>query len=370
MKIIAFSNGDSNNPETWSNVPFYFLKALEATGAEVVRVNTKPFDSQRWIRVLINKALNITKSGVAFERTDYYKKTVEKKMMKALKNNKNADLLLSFDFSSSVADKTNIKTLLFCDWDIKYLITHIEKREPTEKELKLIEEQSRIIKSADYAVSIFPNAYEEMKKDYDNLYYFGTPINLDEPEFDIDSALDSRFKNKRLLFIGKKKYLIGIKALSAAVEKYNGENDEKFHIDIIGMTESITGIHSEYVTHYDYLNKNDEEQWATYNSLLKNAFFFVNTTDNWVGASSVLDTAYLGIPCIINPNDDLIKTFGKELFFGYYCCNNSSEEIEKYLNRIAEIDFEEYKLLSNNARVAVKGFTYPEYIKKILELIK
>ncbi len=370
MKIIAYSMGDSNNPATWSNVPFYFIKALEAEGVEVVRVNVQPFSGKRNIRVLINKGLNAFKAGIPFERTSYYKKSVRRKMLKALKENPDADLLLSFDFSSSIADKTDKKTMLFCDWDIKYLITQIDKRTPNEKEQALIEEQSEIIKGADYAVSIFPNAYEKMKEDYANLYYFGTPINLDEPQFDIDGALGERYKNKRLLFIGKKKYLSGIKALYEAVENYNSKNESKFYIDLIGMTQEHTGINSEYVNHYGYLNKNNPEQWKTYNDILRGAFFFVNTTDNWVGASSILDTAYLGIPCIINPNPDLTKTFGDEIFFGYYCRDNTADEIEKYLKRLSELSEEEYTLLSSNARVAVKGYTYPEYIKKILELIK
>ena len=372
MKIIAFSNGDSNKTSTWSNVPYYFLKAAEKEGVQVVRVDITPYRNSAllqkavWAYEHLHNKLNI---GPSFERSSLHEREVRKIMMNAVKSNPDANLLLTFDFSHSVADKTDIKTLLLCDWDIEYLITQIDKRIPSEKERKLIEAQDEIIDSADYVVSIFPNAFEKMKSKHGNMHYFGTPINLDEPEFDIDAALDGRFRSRHLLFIGKEKYLSGAKELAKAVESFNLNHNEKFFVDIIGMSESITGIDSKYVKHYGYLKKDSEKQWKVYNSLLENAFFFVNTTDNWVGASSILDTAYLGIPCIINPNPDLTKTFGEDIYFGYYCKKNSAKEIEKLLCRISELSKEEYTLLSNNARIAVKGNTYGEYVKKILSLV-
>lgn len=371
MKIIAFSNGDSLKTETWSNVPYYFTKALEEYGIDLIRVDMTPLKAFKKLILFLDRVRARFNIGVGFERTRLHSNLVRRKMLKAVKRNHDADLILTFDFSSSVKDKTDIKTLMLCDWDIKYLITQIDKRTPNEKELELIEEQSKIIDSADYAVTIFPNAYEIMKKEHKNMHYFGTPINLDSPPFDINAATGKRYNRKRLLFIGKGKYLSGAKALSDAVENYNKSNPEKaFHLDIIGMEESETGIKSEYVTHYGYLNKDDESEWNTYKNLLENAFFFVNTTDNWIGASSILDTAYLGIPCIINPNPDLTKTFGEEIYFGYYCKENTPKEIEKYLNKVANLSEEEYALLCNNAQVAVKGFTYPEIVKKIIELVK
>lgn len=370
MKIIAFSAGDSRNSDTWSNVPYYLLKALENNGTEIIRENIKPFEGRRWVRVLINKILRFTKKGITFERTALYNRISKNKMLRAVKKNPDAELLLTFGFSVCVEKETGIKTLMLCDWDIEYLINSIEKRTPTKTEQKLIEEQSEIIDSASYVVSIFPNAYEEMKKKHKNVYYFGTPINLDAPQFDIKAAAKQRFESRRLLFIGKEKYLQSAKVLACAVESFNLKNpDNKFFVDLIGMDEDRTKIKSEYIRHYGYLKKDSKKQWSIYNDLLKNAFFFINTSDNWVGASSILDTAYLGIPCIINPNPDLVKTFGENIYFGYYCNKNSADEIEKYLNRISELTLEDYALLSSNAQTAVQGYTYPEYVKKIISLI-
>lgn len=370
MKIIAFSNGSSYDTSTWSNVPYYFLKALEKSGEEVIRVNIKPFAKVKLINHLLEKLIRTMKLGITYERTDFYNGIVKRKMLKAVKRNPDANLLLTFDFSHSVANETKIKTLLLCDWDIKYLIEKIDRRTPTDKEKRLIEQQSKIIDSADYAVSIFPKAYEEMKKTHKNMHYLGIPVNIDCPDFDIEEAQQSRYQSKRLLFIGKGKYLSCARELEKALENFNSKNPkQKIYADIIGMDESDTKISSEFITHHGYLNKNKPDEWATYESLLRGAYFFINTTDNWVGASSILDTAYLGIPCIINPNEDLTETFEGNIDFGYLCNRNSAEKIEEILNEIASLSFDEYKALSNKAHARVKDFTYDNYVRRIIQLI-
>ncbi|MCR5207730.1 MAG: hypothetical protein K6C14_04545 [Eubacterium sp.] len=369
MKIIAYSTGDSNGTEAWSNVPYYLLNALEKCGNEVIRVNILPFNRVRAVRVLINRLLRLFKTGITFERTALYGRIAKRKMLRAAKKHPDADLLFSFDFSNSIADRVKTKTLLFCDWDIKYLIEHIENRTPTEKEQRLIDEQKKVIDGTDYVVTIFPNAYDEMKKEHSNVYYFGMPVNLEEPDFDVKQAADERFEKKRLLFIGKKKYLASALSLTKAVESYNKRAGHKLFIDIIGMDADTTGIKSEYVTHHGYLHKEIPGEWAEYEALLRNAFFFVNTEDKWVGASSVLDTALCGIPCVVNPNDDLLRTFGGNIDFGFMCGENTPEAIERALKEITALSPAEYASLSEKARERVKGFTYGEYVKNIINLI-
>ncbi len=376
MEILAFTYGDSEKTSTWSNVPFFFLNSLEKSKRNVIvhRVNISPED-RNFIYKIIAKFANfisrrILKKNDAYFRSTFHNNLIRKYMINGYKKYPDSDVLLSFDFSNSIADlaENKAKSLMFCDWTIEYKIKNLEKREPTELELKHIKTQEETLKHSDWIITIFPNSYDYLKEKYPNItYYLGNVINSFVENWDLNIITKARIENNNIIFIGKEKYKDSLLSLLRAVESYNASGNKKYYIHLIGMKKSEVP-HSEYLTCYGYLNKNDEEERNTYYDLIKNSKFLVNTNDNWVGASSIIEAMYYGLPVIINPNDDLIKTFSENIDFGIYCDNND----KNILNAIKKIDclpYNEYLAWCQNAQKAVKDFTWDSYIEKVLNII-
>lgn len=377
MEVLAFTYGDSEKTSTWSNVPYFFLNSLAHAENDVVlhRVNISPED-RNFIYKIIAKFANlisrkILKQDEKYFRSEFHNNLIRKYMLNGYKKYPESDVLLSFDFSNSIADAagSKAKTLMFCDWTIEYKIRCLDKREPTDLECNYIKMQEETLKHADWIITIFPNSYDFLKKKYpDKVYYLGNVINGFVAQWDLNQITKTRMEKNNILFIGKEKYKDSLLSLLRAVEKYNASGDKKYFIHLIGMKKNEVPK-SKYLTCYGYLNKDDESERNTYYALIKDAKFLVNTNDNWVGASSVIETMYYGLPVIINPNDDLIKTFSENIDFGIYC-DNHEENILNAIKKMDSLSYDAYLAMCQNAQEAVKDFTWDAYIKKVLNLIK
>lgn len=378
MKVIAFSMGDSSKTETWSNVPYFFLKALEKENVKVYRCNIRIQDENKlvyWTGRVFNYIIRKMggKGYYSFERTMMYNFLVRRKMLHFIRKNPNVDLVLSFDFSSSVADKIQIPTMLFCDWTIEYGCKYLNEHKPGILEYRAIKRQDVTIKNANYVVTLFPNVYDFMKRKFNNIYYLGNVINTAEnvPDMEFEEGeISNRYKKKNLLFIGRIAYKDALDSLIQAVEQYNYEHHNKFKLDVIGIEEKQTNYHNSDVAFHGYLSKENIEQNKLYYQLIRNAMFIVNTAEKWVGASSIIECAYFGVPFIVTPNADIEKTFGKKIDFGFYSSDNSVEEIIKKLDIISTLKFMDYKNMSLRVQKSVADFTWDKYIKKIFKLIE
>lgn len=378
MEVIAFSMGDSSKTETWSNVPYFFLKALEKENVKVYRCNIRIQDESKlvfWTGKVFNYI--IRKMGergyYSFERTVIYNFLVRRKMLHFIRKFPNADLVLSFDFSSSVADKIQTPTMLFCDWTIEYGCKFLNEHKPSILEYRAIKRQDDTIKNANYVVTLFPNVYDFMKQKFNNIYYLGNVINTVENVPDMESEEEEicdRYKKKNLLFIGRIAYKDALDSLIQAVEQYNREHRNRFKLDVIGIEGNQMNYNNSDVVFHGYLSKNNVEQNKLYYQLIRNAMFVVNTAEKWVGASSIIECAYFGVPFIVTPNADIEKTFGKEIDFGFYSSDNSVQEITKKLDIIASLKFLDYKKMSLRVQKSVADFTWDKYIKKILKLVR
>lgn len=379
-EIIAFSNGDSKEYTTFSNVPYFFLKTLEKKGVVVHRVNIQIEDYNTILKKIIKvinfcirrfgriKDNSITVQNT-IERTRIYNYFVKKIMKKSVKKWPNAKLAICFDFSHSVSNFSDCKTLMFCDWTIEYEIVHHQNRIPTYGEKKAIKYQKNNMISADYIVTLFPNVYSELIREFDvnKVFYLGNVINSED--YGMKSFCENHYNSKRILFIGRKAYKEGAISLIKAIQMYNKSSLNKLELDIIGMTEMEVGYNNEFTTYYGYLNKQNLEDRELYYSLIQNAKCICNTTENWIAASSIIEAMYWQLPVIINPTEDIYKTFGKNIEFGYYCCSNKVQDIYENICKLENSSRDEYYNMTQKAYEAVKDFTWDTYIDKILELI-
>lgn len=372
-EIIAYCMGDSTNPKTWSSVPYFFLNTLEDEFKIIVhRINIDLREKSRLLRS-INKIFNYMVHKIygydtlyAFERTRLWIFLVRIYMYRVYKKYNTSDLLISFDFSSSISDLVNTDTLLFCDWTIEYEIVEHQKRQPFKIERKMIKQQYETIKNSKYVVTIFPNAKDEIEKKVNrDVFYFGNVINSKKIYLNCD-WLTRKYNSNHILFIGREKYKIGLMVLIKAIELYNKKNPKQIILDVIGMDNVENN--KDWINCYGYLNKDNEAENGIYTNLIRNAKCYVNTNPNWIGASSLIEVLAYGTPCIVSKNADLVRTFGDELDFGYYC-QNSEKQVEQCISTILSKDNSDYGCLCRAAISSVKDFSWEGYIKKLMKYI-
>lgn len=381
MKILAFTMGDSNKASTWSNVPYYCLRELEEKGDIVYRENICLEDESKVLLILgkvFNRLVGTGKRGgyYGFDRTALYSSLVRRKMVRAYKKHSDAELLLTFDFSNSIADLVDIPTLLFCDWTIEYGVQCLKKRKPTFLEKIAIRRQNNTVREANYVVTLFPDVCDHMRgAGMNNVAYLGHIVNTSVDCVDMKSEDGKmlsarRWKSRNLLFIGRPAYLAAAKCLIHAVEKYNQVFADPLYVDIIGMTkEQLELTENKYICAHGYLNKDNPAEARRYYDLMNNAMFIVNTAEEWIGASSIIEAMYFGVPIVVTPNKNIKALFGEEINCGFYNVANSPECLFKTLTDIGNLDYACYKLIGRNAQKKVADYTWPRYISRLRELV-
>ena len=376
FEIIVFTNGNSNDIKTWSNVPFLFTSTLERCSSDyniiVHRCDTRPFVEKFIPAKIILRVIDFG-LGLVFgrycwiETTKTYGKIIKYKMKKEIKKYPNSDCIFSFSFSDTVPSFKG-KKVLFHDWTIQYAIEEHLQRQPQKFEWKVIERQEKGIKDADYVITFLPNVYEKLSLKFgDKIKYIGQFINILEPFSLDDSIINERYETNDIVFIGKAKYKPALIELEKAVLEYNKKHNGKWKINVIGMKNTTNK--SDFCQFYGYLDKKISYQREEYYSILKKSKIIVNTMDDWFGISSILEGMYYGLPIIVNPNIDTYETFGKNISFGYYVDSNNSNLILNAIDCISNISLDEYRKMSIESRNAVNDYTWENYINKFLKLL-
>ena len=176
-EILFFTNGNANNANIWSNVPYCFSHALENKGIIVRRIDYSMNSTfVKCYDLLLRRALD----GLTFRKlrfpylrtTRLFKFFAERKIKKAILQHPKADfcLFMGYGFYNKW---NNIPSLLFSDWTTEMDIQ--KKRKPNFLEKRMIRQEEQAINHADYVVSLFPVCCEEMKKKYPkaNIHFFG-----------------------------------------------------------------------------------------------------------------------------------------------------------------------------------------------------
>ncbi|RYE17677.1 MAG: hypothetical protein EOP45_15390 [Sphingobacteriaceae bacterium] len=239
-EVNVFTDGDSSQISTWSNVPFFLTETLLAKGIKVNRINISSSPKLQSIfysvayRILtrINKQTSYTylRSLIHFIDT-------RNKIAAAVKKypNADADIFVTCSFSSKGLTKKPVA--LFFDWTYSYNIEYFTGNIPDFFERQAIKREDSQIMSADLLFPLFPSVAEYMNNRYKskNIFYLGNVINS---LYEV-SAGDINVKNNSnsLLFVGSKKYIAGATSLIAAFKALKATYPA-LTLDIIGISTS------------------------------------------------------------------------------------------------------------------------------------
>lgn len=374
-EITCFTWGDSAHPKTWSNVPYFLTKTLEARGIKVNRINLET--NNRFISFICAVVRKFYK--VFFKKNIYYDYTrtlfadrvTNQLIKKAIKQYSSTDLFISISFSFNGMKKyTKKKCFMFCDWTIEYAIDHFEDRSPIWLEKLAIERQNKLLLSSDANISLFPDVqeYYKTKNSKFKFEYLGNVINSDLIEDDsiIQQILELKSNSLELCFIGDFRYKEGLISLIQAVRDL--QTSLKLHLNVIGM-DQLPGIECANVTYHGYLDKSKPDQKEKYYRIIRNSKVIINTTPKWAGFSSMLEAMYWCTPIIITPFKNFKDIFGDEIKSGYFC-DNSSILIKEKIEKIFALDKSSYMQMCREAHSSAKPYTWASYVDKMLKLVK
>ena len=375
-EVTVFTNGDSNNISTWSNVPFFFTENLIARGIKVNRVDLSPSPvlntlySRTWERIIRTIYKNTT---YTYFRSLIHFLHTRLRIKNAVRAHTNSQLNIFLTFSFSSAGLTKTPAIQFCDWTYEHYIKYRENRQPDIFERRCIKREDSQIEGSNLILPLFPGVTEYMKERYKNknIVHLGNVINSLH-QVSNSQTLEKKPKSNSLLFIGNEKYAEGAKCLLQAYHKLK-KDYPNLSLDIIGLKYSDFGSNfgdqlKDGVNCHGYLDKGKETERNLYYSLLQDAKVFVNTTPKWGAYSATLEAMYFYTPVIVTPYKEFVETFGMKIGFGCYCENNSLDLLCANIKKI--LNHPSYSTLCINAHESVKDFTWGEYIEKMLKTIK
>lgn len=366
-EVNVFSDGDSSEMSTWSNIPYFFTKTLIEKGIKVNRIDISPnIIFQRLFNLFVWRILNKYKKGhfYTYLRTKIHFYDVNRKIKRAVKKYNKADvnIFISFSHSSKQFDKRPV--ILFCDWTINYYFTYFLQRQPDILERQSLLRQDREIKNSDLVVSLFPGVAKYMENYYigSKVLYLGNVVNS-ELSVSEEDLMHIKSTSKDILFIGSKRYFEGaimlIECFSFLQKEIPG-----LRLHIVGMKEGDFSHIPPNVTCYGYLDKGVDQQRAIYYELLSNARVVVNTTPKWGAFSSTIEAMYFYCPVITTAYNEFVETFGSEITFGYY---GDAEDKQQLCLLLKNIFLDKgYEKMCREAHKAVEGFTWSAYIDKLL----
>lgn len=369
-EITLYTNGDSRDLATWSNVPYLFAGALERRGLKVNRVDIsadsrllRVYDSffYRLFRRLLGR-----KASPTFYKSPFHRWIINRRLRRAAATYSDSDvnLFLSYLFVNKYSDRPNV---VWCDWTDRVVIERMG-REPQWYERWSLEREDEVVRMADERYTMFPKCREHLEELYgvEFRYLDRNVVNtVYEGEVDRQANARRRWESQDILFIGNHRYLGAARELIGAFRKIRPSYPE-LRLQIIGMTGEELGLSGveEDVCCHGYLNKSIAGDREMYYDLLLNARMMVNTASQWGGYSSTVEAMYYGCPVIVSSYEDFVENFGENIGFGIYHCDDN---LVTELKSVLDMDFESYKRMSECGAQTVADYTWDNYVNAFLK---
>lgn len=374
MKILFLSCGDAENPKSWSNVPYLFLKTLRSKGYDVITYNIDPnkyltqiFD---W---LVCKPLRLIYRFHTYQfiRSSLFLHWNNLRLRKIFRRHADSDLaiIMNFDFYNKWND---VPTLLFHDWTyLSELRDHL-KRRPFFFEKALLNFQDKALNNAQYVVSLFPACARQIKKDFPqaHVYSLGNNVinSLYEGEIDANQIILEKQQSQSILFIGSLHYLKAANHLVEAVKLIH-KTIPSVKLDIIGLSNNNFKNLPDYVHAYGYLNKNVAKENELYYRLLFRARVIANPDSRWAGYSSMIEGMYYYTPVAVSPYPEFVEEFGNNIDFGKYFTTYSVDNSASTLEDLLLCKNEQYRNMCNKAHKSVENYTWSAYVSRLMALV-
>jgi glycosyltransferase involved in cell wall biosynthesis len=377
VKINFFCWGDSNDINTWSNVPYFFVRALISRKVDVRRINLFPEQG------LILRGLNFfndKRNGVAARfglrsremfRIPAFQRFVNFHVAKTCRKFQDADLNLFLTFSSSSYRYSDVPVALYCDRTYEH---HLEERSirPTYADRCLFRMEKRNIQNARFVFSLNRACLEFIRDRYgvQSPLLLKAAINLSGDDFSDPNALIARKKATRnILFVGRAYYYYqrGVDILLAAFLRFNEKVSEPFTLHLVGITDDQLPKPQAHVICHGYLRKDDPAQYRKYIDLLASARLFVFPMRFGPIAGVLREALWMCTPVILTnvPNAADRVQDGKN---GILAAKAEPEEIARCMSVLVANDGL-WRRMAAYARESVRDETWEATADRFLQIV-
>lgn len=283
MKVNLFSWGDSNDINTWSNLPYFLANALISREIVVRRFDLIP---PRW---LIHRAMNrlsrtLNRASSAFGlrprplfRIPAFHTLVNFHLEKICRRYHDTDLNLFLTFSFSSYRYSHAPVAHYCDRTYEHHLAETGIR-PTLLDRCFFWWENQNLQNANYVFSTNRACMDFVREHYGvpRSHLLTPGINLNEGDFQDPCALIARKEASRnILFIGRGYHQRGVDILLKAFERFNANRTDPFTLHLLGVGKGELPVPPVHVVNHGYLRKDDDAQYRQYLELLASARMFV-----------------------------------------------------------------------------------------------
>ncbi len=374
-RVNLFCWGDSNDINTWSNVPYFFARALISRRVDVRRLNLIPDGGpvHRAMEVLSSNYNRIASTCGLHPRPLFripaFHRLVNFHLAQTCRRIHDTDLNLFLTFSFSSYRYSNVPVAHYCDRT--YELDLAERGiQPSFVDRRLFKMEKQNLQNARYVFN-FNRACLEFVRDR---YGVSRPllltagINLGEDDFPDPSTLIARKEASRdILFIGRGYHHRGVDILLEAFRLFNTRTPDPFTLHLVGVAKLGPSEPQANVVCHGYLRKDDPAQYRQYMELLASARLFVFPMRFGPLPGVLREALWMCTPVILTsvPNASERLQNGKN---GILAAKADAEEFAYWMSTLVA-DRERWRRMAGYARESVRGETWGATIDRFLDVI-
>jgi glycosyltransferase involved in cell wall biosynthesis len=290
LQLNLFTLGNARDINTWSNVPYFFHRALLARDVGVTPVDITPFDNPafRLFRGWWDIRSRFASCTGLIESWDLYRTKVNHdltnvKVRAASRTHASADLnvFLTFSFSSHRYSTTPV--VLYCDRTYEHYLEECA-RTPTPRDRAFIAIERDNLAHADLVLAMSEVCRDFVDSRYKTrrLAHLQPGINVENSAIDTHDLVARKERHHDILFIGRGAHKRGVDILIKAFTMFNQRQGRRFVLRVVGIRrEELTPefqVARDDVQFYGYLDRNLPRERDLYDSLMQSARLFVFPT--------------------------------------------------------------------------------------------
>jgi glycosyltransferase involved in cell wall biosynthesis len=372
LRVNLFTWGDSNDINTWSNLPYFFARALVSRNVDVRRFNLMPpMGLIHRAMDLLNSTLNRAASRCGLcprplFRVPAFHTLVNYHLRKTCRRFQDTDLNLFLTFSFSSYRYSHASVAHYCDRTYEHTLAE-RGMHPTFLDRRLIWMEKQNLLNANYVFNLNRACLEFVRDRYGvpRPLLLSAGINLGEGDFPDPRALIARKEASRdILFIGRGHHHRGVDILLKAFERFNEELSEPFTLHLVGVQLPTPPAH---VVVHEYLRKDNPAQYRQYLELLASARLFVFPMRFGPIPGVLREALWMCTPVILTnvPNAPERLQDGKN---GILAAKADPGEFAQWMSVLVK-DRERWRRMAEYARESVRGETWGCTVDRFLHAI-
>ncbi len=378
LRINLFTYGDALDVNTWSNLPYYFHRALLAHDVHVSPINLMPSESmflkmtrRLWsLRARAASGLGLELPSDLFRTKVNYRLT-NRNVRTAVREHADADLNVFMTFSFSSYRYAATPVIHYCDRTYEQ---HLEDsgRVPTRADRTFIQVERENIEKAALVLTTSEVCLDFIKARYQTrrVVHLRAGLNVEMSDIDPHSLIAQKEGTKNILFIGRGAYKRGVDILIKAFTIFNQRQDGNFVLHIVGVRpqELAPDLQAarEDIRFYGYLDRTVAEQRDLYNALIQSARLFVFPMRPGPVAGVIREAQLNCTPVIISGVPGTSERVAHD-HNGILVESLEPEDFARHMEMLVT-DVPRWRRLAHNAHLSIRDGTWSTTARNFLQI--